>query len=156
MTKVLSPFAAAEIHHCIAFMRTLLQPIKSRNEFLTNRRDDNLPIDPINEGLWTIIDSEGEDDHSPIEEGNESMVVSLKERDLVALLNQIPLQSLFEAITFVESNKDESMLYENAITGHHILKCIAFASEFVQILGDGLLTYESNRYKFDIFLKMFK
>lgn len=38
-------------------------------------------------------------------------------------------------------------MYEDLISGHHLLKLIAFSSNLVQLLGEGLATYDTERYK---------
>lgn len=85
-----SPFALDEVHHCIAFLKVLLMPTKQRNEFLAQLRIANTPVDATNDDVWTIIDSDGEEDHTPSGE-----CVGLKENDLTALFNQVPFESLF-------------------------------------------------------------
>lgn len=53
----------------------------------------------------------------------------------------------FSSITFAQRKNDQYHLYEDFITGHHLLKFIAFSSHFVELLGDGLGTYDTERYK---------
>lgn len=85
-----SAFASEEVHHCIAYLKVLLMPTKQRDEFLAQLRIANTPVDASNDDVWTIIDSDGEEDHLPTGE-----CVGLKENDLTALFNQVPFEQLF-------------------------------------------------------------
>lgn len=46
--------------------------------------------DPVTEERWILVDSDGEDSHTP-----NGDCVGLKESDLIALINQIPFEALF-------------------------------------------------------------
>lgn len=148
-----APFGCEEIHHCIAYLQALLFPIRSRNEFLAARNKcesstaANSPIDvandAVNDDSWIMIDSDGEDDH----EQSADVALQLKEKDLIALLNQIPFEKVFGCITFSHLKRDEYVMYWDLISGHHILKFIAFSTNLVQLLGEGLATYDTERYK---------
>lgn len=85
-----APFSSDEINHCVTFLKVLLMPTKQRNEFLANLNTENGAIDATTEDLWIIIDSDGEGDNTPAGE-----CATLKENDLIALLNQVPFESLF-------------------------------------------------------------
>lgn len=85
------PFANNEINHCMTFLKVLLMPTKQRAEFLAQLYAENGTIDATADDLWIIIDSDGEEDHTPSGE-----VAKLKETDLIALLNQVPFENLFK------------------------------------------------------------
>lgn len=85
------PFANDEINHCMTFLKVLLMPTKHRSEFLAQLYAENGAIDATADDLWIIIDSDGEEDHTPSGE-----VAKLKETDLIALLNQVPFENLFK------------------------------------------------------------
>lgn len=85
------PFANDEINHCMTFLKALLMPTKQRSEFLAQLYAENGTIDATADDLWIIIDSDGEEDHTPSGE-----VAKLKETDLIALLNQVPFENLFK------------------------------------------------------------
>lgn len=138
--STVSAFACDEVHHCIAFLKVLLMPTKQRDEFLAQLRIANTPVDAINDDIWTIIDSDGEEDHTPSGD-----CVGLKENDLTALFNQVPFEQLFRLMTFAESRGEFSTLHQNKITGHHLLKFISFSTNLVQLIGEGLKTYDSER-----------
>lgn len=48
-------------------------------------------------------------------------------------------------MTFVETKGESSTVNEKMITGHHLLKFIAFSSNLVQLVGEGLKTYDTER-----------
>lgn len=49
-----SIFNNEEVHHCMAFIRTLLFPIKTRNEFLAQLKDDSKVLDGVKDDLWVL------------------------------------------------------------------------------------------------------
>lgn len=51
--------------------------------------------DVVHDSLWVMVDSDGEEDE-------ESSVLSLRENDLVSLLNQIKIDDLFRAVLLIE------------------------------------------------------
>lgn len=84
------PFQSIEVNHYVTFLKVLLMPAKQRNEFLSQMNPPNTPVDASNDDLWIVIDSDGEEDHTPTGES-----AGLKENDLIALFNQIPFENLF-------------------------------------------------------------
>lgn len=137
-----SPFANAEINHCVTFLKVLLMPAKQRKDFLTQLNQTNTPMDATNEDLWIVIDSDGEEDQTPAGE-----CAALKESDLIALFNQVPFEHLFSCMTFAHWDGDERKVNVKRMTGHHLLKFIAFATNLVELIGEGLRTYATERYK---------
>lgn len=135
-----TPFACDEINHCVTFLKVLLMPTKQRSEFLSQLYSEHGPIDATTEDLWIIIDSDGEEDKTPAGE-----CASLKENDLIALLNQVPFENLFSCMTFATLNGDFRKVNEKSITGYHLLKFIAFSTNLVELLGEGLKTYGNER-----------
>lgn len=85
-----SPYTRDDINHCMTFLKVLLLPTKQRNDFLAQLQSTSGPIDATAEDLWIIIDSDGEEDNTPAGE-----CATLKENDLIALLNQVPFEHLF-------------------------------------------------------------
>lgn len=91
-----TPFAASELHQCVAYLRTLLRPVQGRTDFLrqNERRrrarvtSDSQPLDPVKEDLWILVDSDGEDDIAGAEDAASGPGEVLKE-------NQMPLEQLF-------------------------------------------------------------
>lgn len=90
--------------------------------------------------LWVLVDSEGEED------GSED-APSLKESDLIALLDQIPFKMFFGSILNVVNFPGEISIDNDLITGTNVLKVIAFSSTLIDLIGEGMLTYNVERYK---------
>lgn len=87
-----SPFTLPEFQHCVAFINALLLPIKERGRFLEKiTKDLNSAIDPVEEDIWVLVDSDGEEGSTPTGE-----CAGLKENDLVAFIDQIPLEMIFK------------------------------------------------------------
>lgn len=57
---------------------------------------------------------------------------------------------IYSALVFADNNNNNDdgnmILNENNITGTHLLKFIAFATNLVQLLGEGLKTYDTERF----------
>lgn len=138
-----SPFAYAEFQHCVALLAALLLPIKDRGTFLEGITKDLVPSsENIDEEIWILVDSDGEEGSSPSGE-----CIGLKENDLVAIYDQIPFEMVFRLITYIEKNGNDYEMNAARISGHHIIKAIAFSSKFIAILKRGLTTYDTERYK---------
>lgn len=85
------PFAVSEFQHCIALLQALLMPIKERAIFLEKiTKDLNNLIDPVEDDIWVLVDSDGEEGCTPTGE-----CAGLKENDLVAMIDQIPFEQVF-------------------------------------------------------------
>lgn len=54
---------------------------------------------------------------------------------------------IFSQMTFAVKRFDKYSINDNSVTGHHLLKFIAFATDLVQLLGEGLRTYDTERFK---------
>ncbi|XP_065083326.1 ectopic P granules protein 5 homolog isoform X2 [Ochlerotatus camptorhynchus] len=136
-------WGGAEFQHVLVVMACLLLPIKNRNEFLEKLKlDMNRSIDVVQEEMWAIVDSDGEDCS-----GSDS-ISELKEGDLVALIDQVPFGEIFRAITLIDRKLDGTLrINEEAIRGSLLLKAIAFGTVFVELLGNGLVTYDADRYR---------
>lgn len=94
-----SPFGNYQINHVLTILATILSPIKAREHFLEDIAQSK---DTVSEALWVMVDSEGEEDE-------ESTGTSLKENDLVALLNQLPLDNMFRNVLLIQQ-KDYQVL----------------------------------------------
>lgn len=132
-----SPFTSPLFHHILTLLVALLSPTKRRSEFLAKHKDS---VDPVSEDLWVLVDSDGED-------GSGSDGTGLRENDIVAIINQIPLQSLFACITCAGRKNDGFYISSDAISGHHVLQSIAFCTNLIELFGQGLRTYEGEKYR---------
>lgn len=138
-----NPFIYPEFQHCVALLSALLLPVKDRGTFLEGITKDLVPsADNADEEIWILVDSDGEEGSSPSGE-----CIGLKENDLVAIYDQIPFEMVFRLMTYIQKKGDEYELDATKISGHHIIKAIAFSSKFIAILKRGLTTYDSERYK---------
>ncbi|XP_065371725.1 ectopic P granules protein 5 homolog isoform X2 [Calliphora vicina] len=129
-----------EINHCMSVLQVLLMPIKKRNEYLKQFTQEI--TDPVTEERWILVDSDGEDSHTPAGD-----CVGLKESDLIALLNQIPLEELFRSALSIEKFLDDYIVATDFITAEKMLQVLAFFSQLLTLFGEGMLTYNNERYK---------
>jgi hypothetical protein len=138
-----SPFNVREFQHCVALLSALLLPVKDRGTFLEGITKDLIPAtENVEEDVWILVDSDGEEGSSPSGE-----CIGLKENDLVAIFDQIPFEVLFCLMTHVKKSGDEYEQNAAKISGHHVIRSVAFASKFIAILKRGLSTYDTERYK---------
>lgn len=102
-----SPFANFQINHVLTIFSAILTPVHSREEFLEDLAVKN---DTCAEAFWVMVDSDGEDDDNlPIK--------PLKENDLVAFLNQLPLDDLFRNVLLIRQKNFQVFL--NYIFSHN-------------------------------------
>ncbi|XP_055633796.1 ectopic P granules protein 5 homolog isoform X2 [Toxorhynchites rutilus septentrionalis] len=134
---------SAEFQHALVALASILLPIKKRSEFLQKLKlDMNRSIDVVQEEMWAIVDSDGED-YSESES-----VPDLKEADLVALIDQVPFGCVYKVISLVDRRLDGSFrMNEDDLSGRYLLKVIAFGTTLVELLGNGLITYNTERYR---------
>ena len=121
--------AAASLDFCLAQLAVLLAPIRERCGFLSalgGRQNASLS-EP-----WVVMDDEGAEDDSP-----SAAWLPLPEEDVITLINQIPLESLFRHLVFRNTCEDTNK----------ILKVFAVLTSLVNILKMGLDTYCNARYK---------
>lgn len=138
-------FDSIRFQHCIAILSTLIMPIKSRTMFLqTGSKNLSLNNSKNDKDLWVIVDSDGEED----DDSSKTEVFGLKENDIVSFFEQIPLKDIFLAVTTFDKN-DETFNFDvqKLSSGNYIIKIIAFAMNFVEIIERGILEYSTLRYK---------
>lgn len=112
--------------HALATLAVLMRPIERREEFLQQAIPEGR--DPVAENLWVLVDSDGEED--------ENAPNSLRENDLVTVLNQIPFCDLFRHVLKLKEEDSLPNLDET-----HILRLFAFCTVLIEILDEGLKTY---------------
>nr|CAD7586275.1 unnamed protein product [Timema genevievae] len=141
-----SPFASPHLEHMVAALATILLPIQEREQFLHEVQSclqDSTSHDTEGDSLWILVDSDGEGDE---DDGNSNRDL-LKENDMVALLNQIPMDILYRHVLLV-NRRDERDIYDvGLITEHHLLRLFAFSTVLVRLLRQGLKTYGIPRYR---------
>ncbi|XP_011192881.2 ectopic P granules protein 5 homolog isoform X1 [Zeugodacus cucurbitae] len=132
-----------EMNNCIATLQILLLPIKKRNEYLKDFEKSHKEIsDPAREERWILIDSDGEDSHNANGE-----CVGLKESDLIAFLNQIPFGKMFISALNIEQFLNDYVVSPDLILANDVLRVITYFSNLIEIFGEGMLTYNTERYK---------
>ncbi|XP_017104957.2 ectopic P granules protein 5 homolog [Drosophila bipectinata] len=133
-----------ELNHCMAVLQILLMPVKKRNEYLKGQAQAHRDLSEATGTTerWIVVDSDGEDSHTPAGE-----CIGLKESDLIALLNQLPFEKIFISAMRIEKFLDDYILEPDMITAQRMLAVVVFFSQLVKILGEGLLTYNNERYK---------
>ncbi|KAK7871957.1 hypothetical protein R5R35_004755 [Gryllus longicercus] len=141
-----SPFTNPNLDHMVATLATILLPVREREHFLEQVQSslrDSVARETESDSLWVLIDSEGEED----EDVSKSCWSILKENDLVALLNQIPLDYMFRHVLLVD-RRDERDIYEiTRVNENHVLRLFAFSTVLVRLLRQGLRTYDTPRYR---------
>ncbi|ALC46612.1 CG14299 [Drosophila busckii] len=135
---------SAELNHCIAVLQILLLPIKKRNEYLKSQTQEHLELagSAGARERWIVVDSDGEDSHTAAGE-----CVGLKESDIIELLNQLPFEKLFMSVMHIEKFLNDYIIESELITAQQMLAVVAVFGKLVQILGEGMLTYNNERYK---------
>lgn len=85
---------------------------------------------------WVLLDDEGEE-----------VQTGLAENDLVALLNQVPMDGVFRHVLGVQHREGNEIYFPESASESSLLRLMAFASSLVLMLGRGLRTYDSMRYR---------
>ncbi|XP_055381195.1 ectopic P granules protein 5 homolog isoform X2 [Condylostylus longicornis] len=132
-----------EMNHCLSILQILLLPIKKRSEFLFALSKSHREIsDPVQDDVWIIVDSDGE-------EGSDykGECLGMKENDLISFLNQIPLEMIFRCAINAEKNNSDYDIESDRISEYQFLRIIAFFTNLIEVFGEGLLTYNIERYK---------
>ena len=137
------------LDHMITMMATILLPVKERENFLHEHRlrftktsDGGIEDEEDNDKVWTVLDGEGSEDEDPTE-----VWAQLRESDLIALFNQIPVDHMFRYVLRVEERDGEDQYDVRNSSQHSFLKLYAFASQFVYLLREGLRTFNTPRYR---------
>ncbi|XP_034665712.1 ectopic P granules protein 5 homolog [Drosophila subobscura] len=133
-----------ELNHCMAVLQILLMPVKRRNEYLKSQAQAHRELSGSTGAAdcWTVVDSDGEDAHTPTGD-----CIGLKESDLIALLNQLPFEKIFTSAMRIEKFLDDYIIEPDMITGQQMLSVVVFLAQLVKTLGEGMLTYNNERYK---------
>ncbi|ELT99412.1 hypothetical protein CAPTEDRAFT_188527 [Capitella teleta] len=140
----MSSWGSPLLDHTLTVLASLMKPVRKREDVLYQLKVTlTPPPDKIPENPWILVDSEGEEDEDP-----HNSWWLLLENDVVAFLQQIPLQEVFAHVLFITHTDEGRLLYNIERTSEAgFLKLIAFASYFLDILGEGLQTYSQVRYR---------
>ncbi|KAF7282452.1 hypothetical protein GWI33_002679 [Rhynchophorus ferrugineus] len=94
--------------------------------------------DTATEAIWVLVDSDGEDD--------ETGGVPLKENDLVAIFNQLPMDNLFRCLLMIQKRDGQDNYDINACDENHVLRFLAISTVLLRLVYSGLQTYNQARY----------
>jgi ectopic P granules protein 5 len=114
------------LDHAVAVMAVLMEPPVQ----LESRPAAEEPCS------WVLLDDEGEE-----------VQTGLAENDLVALLNQVPMDGVFRHVLGVQHRDGNEIYFPESASESSLLRLLAFASSLVLMLGRGLRTYDSMRYR---------
>ncbi|KAL1505767.1 hypothetical protein ABEB36_005253 [Hypothenemus hampei] len=129
------PFANYQINHLLTLLSIVLSPVTDRREFLKDMiHCQNVSSD----AGWIVVDSDGEED--------EETGISLKENDLVAILNQLPLGDMFRCILLISRSDNTDKYDPSLLNEQHILRFFAFSSVLLKLLRQGLQGYCLPKY----------
>lgn len=133
----------ASLNHIITAMATVLMPIKAREEFMCQMRINVTEASLQLERNWILVDSDGEEDEDP-----SNAWLYLHENDIVAILSQFPLTQVFCQILLAPLSDAGVVDYDvRRSTEPMMMQLFAFTTVFIQVLSEGLTTYNLARYK---------
>ena len=132
------------LDHTVAMLATLMRPAMGREDLLYQFRSVMTPMSKYtSENPWILVDSDGEEDEDDLNNWQ-----YLMENDLVALLDQIPLEPVFRHVLYVDPLHSPGDTYSVLHTSESgMLKLFAFASCLIRILGSGLENFCQGRYR---------
>lgn len=137
-----TPFANRFVNHIVTILSIILSPVEKRDAFLEQMWSSlHEGRDAVAENLWVLVDSDGEED-----EPSGSGPFALKENDLVAFLNQIPIDDLFRTVLLVDKKDNKDIYAVENLTEHHMLRLLAFSTVLISLIDKGLATYHVTRY----------
>jgi hypothetical protein len=125
--------SSAFLDHAITFLSVLMNPIYEREKVISDRRSLEDP--------WTFLDSDGD------EEDESRRYMALLENDLVAILNQLPIDSVFRHVLGIQRRDNSEFYCPEHISQSSLLQLFAFATTIIQLLRTGLQTYNTPRYR---------
>lgn len=124
-----------DLDQLVALLATLLSPVQGRSEALRS------PVKDKN-ASWVVLDSEGEE-----EDVSGTMGTSLRENDLVALLNQLPIDAIFRKVLIVDHGPNGQDVYDPSLFSlTSCLRLLAFSTQFVRLLSRGLSTFQAPQF----------
>ncbi|XP_060530773.1 ectopic P granules protein 5 homolog [Cylas formicarius] len=131
-----SPFSSYEVNHLLAILAVILSPVEERENFLNDIAHNK---EGATDALWIIVDSDGEED-------DQNAGTSLKENDLVSLLNQLPLDDMFRMLLLIGKRDDQDFYDSSLVSEHHLVRFFAFGTILLRLIHRGLQTYNQPRY----------
>uniref|UniRef100_A0A8D8XCV4 Ectopic P granules protein 5 homolog n=1 Tax=Cacopsylla melanoneura TaxID=428564 RepID=A0A8D8XCV4_9HEMI len=128
-------YSAAHVDHMLTLLATMTSPVEHRDTFLNA---NNAAAADSNEH-WVMINSDDEDDDDVLDASSYS---TLKEMDMIALLNQIPVESLVKQL--LRMRHDGNVVLEEISTSS-CLVLLAQCNHLVDILYNAIRTYSKHK-----------
>ncbi|XP_051498646.1 ectopic P granules protein 5 homolog isoform X3 [Apus apus] len=130
------------VFHFMQSLALLMSPVKNRMDFMCHMKPSERKSSSSSgkeSGNWTLVDEGGEEDEDP-----ETSWILLLEDDLIALLSQFPFHELFQHFLGFKSG---GAYFPEKTTPHEMMKIFAFANSLVELLSEGLETFNRARYR---------
>ncbi|RWS06065.1 ectopic P granules protein 5-like protein [Dinothrombium tinctorium] len=141
--------AHLELNHCLIMISTILSPIKEREKFVGgDALAQNADVLTSSDDLWLMVDAD-------VDEGEDVLInkLNLTETDIIRLLQQVPFEDILRYITR-KPNMDESSASSLSGSVSHcqmseiyMLKLLSISTKLIQILRQGLLTFNCMRFR---------
>ncbi|KAL8604118.1 hypothetical protein ACOMHN_047330 [Nucella lapillus] len=140
---VQSTLGSPVLDHAVTCLATMLCPVRGREEFMCQMRINVTEHSLQMEQAWTLVDSDGEEDEDP-----SHAWLLLHENDVVSILQQLPLHSIFTHLLQAPVDESGTVHYDvRRCTEPSVMKLFAFCTTWISLLGGGLHTYTMARYK---------
>lgn len=144
-------------------LKIILNPVPKRDEFLKQVEVGLRVIpshDPTNQ--WVVVDSDGEDDPEDVSFFKESDLISLLQQvssnslyfrvcfwlwlnETFYSILQIPFDNMFRRILLISKVQNQDIYDIRVASERNVLKLLAFGTQLVNILGQGFVSYYTDR-----------
>ncbi|XP_015788920.1 ectopic P granules protein 5 homolog [Tetranychus urticae] len=132
------------LNHCMNMISTIISPIRAREKFIQCPASPTKSCENSSEEYWHLVDAD-------VDEGEDVLVnrVNLTEFDVIHLLKQIPFDSMLKFLTERHSfiNESENGIAFGEYSELSMLKLLAISTKMVQILRQGLSTFNCMRFR---------
>lgn len=155
--------AIEQVNYCLTFLSTILSPVKLRERFVrpskiryvTDATSSQLEKESSDDDLWHLLDGENE-------KGEDIALNSsdLTEIDIIQLLKQIPFEDVLQFLTSglpeisngedddcEEEEEEEEGFRFGEYSEIAMLKLLAISTQIIQILRQGLLSFNCMKFK---------
>ncbi|GFU39340.1 ectopic P granules protein 5 homolog [Nephila pilipes] len=127
------------LYYLLLVLYLVLNPAPDRDFFLRNVKTN---ISDSTGGKFILLDSDGE------EEELFEVVRNWTNEDVISLLNQISIASVYEHILF--DGKDQTIMVIKSPSNGRIVKIFAFSTALINILFSGLVNYASGDFEVSV------
>lgn len=134
---------SAVLDHAVTCLATVMLPVKAREEFMCQMRQNESEPSLQTDRAWILVDSDGEEDEDPSQAW-----LYLHENDIVAILQQLPLEAIFAHLLQAPVDDSGVVHYDvRRCTEPTMMKLFAFCTTWISLIGAGLETYSMARYR---------